>query len=172
MADILGTFKRKAEDLVTAINQRGGVSGTIQSLRHQMAVSDQKRAIAAARAELERLDAQINELITAVGVQTVGLYRANRLQSPELEPLCKHVAELETALEAQRSELAKLEAELRLATPPERASCPSCGQHVPAGATFCPHCGTGLPAAQQFCMHCGSPLREGAKFCAKCGQGV
>lgn len=172
MADILGTFKHRAEDLIAAINQRGGVSGTIQSLRRQMAVSDQKRTIAKIKTELKSLDHQINELITAVGVQAVGLYKVGKLHSQELEPLCAHVADLETVLEQQRTELAKLETELRLVDTQDGSTCTQCGQHVPEGATFCPHCGTARPAEQQFCMHCGAPLRPQAKFCARCGQSV
>ena len=68
MPDLLGTFKQKADDLIGAINRTGGIKATIDGVRRQMAASDQRRSIAKAKAELKRLDTQITEMITAVGV--------------------------------------------------------------------------------------------------------
>ncbi len=111
MADLVETFKRKAEDLITSINQKGGIKATLEGLRRQMAEADRRRAITKVKEELRRLDRQINEMITAVGIQAVGLHQAGRLSSPELTPLCQHIVELKTALAQQEAELAKLEAQ-------------------------------------------------------------
>jgi hypothetical protein len=172
MADLLGTFKRRAEDMVDAINRRGGLSGTIESLRKQMAASDQRRAVAKAKDEINRLDRQIIEMITAVGVQAVGLHRSGHLNSPELQPLCQHIAELEAALAAQKAELASLELTMRESAPSEAGFCPACGKQPPEGATFCPYCGTTMPASapERFCVHCGARLRAASKFCPRCGK--
>ena len=112
MSDILGSFRKRAQDLIDSINSVGGLRSTVEGLRKQMAESDRRRAIHKARADLKQLDAQINEMITAVGVQAVGLHRAGRMTAPELRPLCEHIVELEAAVAQQREELARLEATL------------------------------------------------------------
>ncbi|MBC7225318.1 MAG: SPFH domain-containing protein [Anaerolineae bacterium] len=48
------------------------------------------------------------------------------------------------------------------------ATCPECGQAVPAGAKFCPNCGAKQPEGH-FCPECGKPVPAGAKFCPNCG---
>jgi len=176
MPDLLGTFKQKAEDLIGAINRAGGVKATIDSMRRQMAVSDQRRAVAKAKGELKRLDSQITEMITAVGVQAVGLHKSGLLDSPELQPLCDHIVQLEAAVAKQKVELTQLEAQMQAAKVAEQKDtiCTSCNHVIPPNATFCPYCGapTPAPGTQAFCLHCGAALRENAKFCAKCGRGA
>ncbi|MBN1401527.1 MAG: zinc ribbon domain-containing protein [Anaerolineae bacterium] len=174
MAELLGTFRRKAEDLVGAINRQGGISATIASLRRQMEISDRRRAISKVKSDLQRLDRQITEMITAVGVQAVGLHKAGRLSSPELQPLCAHIVELESAVARQKAELATLETQLREETASDERICPSCGKLAPESATFCPYCGGTLPAQnpERFCVDCGASLRAGARFCARCGHPV
>ena len=149
MSDILSTFRQKAEDLAAAINRSGGLRATIESLRRQMAEADRRRAMTRAKGQLKRLDAQIAEMVTAVGVQAVGLHKAGNLNSPELQPLCQHIVELEAELAQQRAELARLEALAAPAPLPEAAA-----------------------LEERFCAHCGAPLREGARFCARCGKAV
>ncbi len=176
MTDFLGPFRKRAEDLVDSINSAGGVRATVEGLRKQMAESDRRRAIGKARSELKRLDVQINELITAVGVQAVGLHKAGRLTAPELAPLCEHIVQLQTAVAQQREALGHLEsADARAAASAERV-CAQCAQALPPNATFCPYCGAPAPRApaeeQRYCATCGATLREGARFCARCGQPV
>ena len=174
MAVLLNTFRQKAGDLISAINDRGGIRATIEALRRQMAEADRRRTIGKVKAELRRLDGQITEMITAVGVQAVGLHKAGMLHSTELQPLCAHIVELEAALAEQKSELATLEAAMHVATAGDPSTCPSCGKPLIEGATFCAHCGSPVPEHQEmrFCPHCGSALRRGARFCQRCGQAV
>jgi len=180
MSDILSTFRQKAEDLAAAINRSGGLRATIEGLRRQMAEADRRRAMARAKGQLRRLDTQITEMVTAVGVQAVGLHKAGNLNSPELQPLCQHIVELEAELAQQRAELARLEALAAPAPPGAEAerTCTHCGRPLPDEATFCPYCGQAAPLPEaaaleeRFCAHCGAPLREGARFCARCGKMV
>jgi RNA polymerase subunit RPABC4/transcription elongation factor Spt4 len=172
MPDLIQAFRDKADDLLASINRKGGVRATIESLRYQMEAADRRRALSTVRAELKRLDKQINEMITAVGIQAVGLHEAGRLASPELSPLCQHVVELRAALTQQQAELAKLESLEAQTAPADSATCPACGRSQPADATFCPYCGAALPQQERYCSHCGATLRSGARFCAKCGQAV
>jgi len=172
MADLLSTFRKRTEDLISAINDRGGIRATLDSVRRQMEQADRRRALTKVRSELRRLDGQINEMVMAVGVQAVGQFKAGQLRSPELEPLCQHIVQLEASLAQQEQELSRLEAQAAVPQP-EARSCPSCGKGLPAQATFCPYCGSTVPHEQEaYCVHCGEALRPGSKFCARCGQAV
>jgi uncharacterized coiled-coil protein SlyX len=175
MPDVLGTFRKKAEDLIDSINSAGGLRATVEGLRRQMAEADRRRAMGQVRSQLKRLDAQINEMNLAVGVQAVGLHKAGLLQSPELTPLCQHIVELEAAVAQQREELRRLEALGSQHEETGERACEQCGHILPMEATFCPYCGAAAPAPEpeaelRFCAHCGAPLREGSRFCARCGQ--
>ena len=173
MPDLVQTFRDKADELVASINRKGGVRATIDSLRRQMEVSDRRRAIGKVKSELVRLDKQINEMITAVGIQAVGLHEAGKLESLELKPLCQHILDLKTTLAQQQAELTKLETVETQQKAPLGSICPACGKPLPSEGTFCPYCGAALPAPQErFCIACGAKLRQESKFCAKCGQSV
>jgi len=184
MPDILETFKQKAADLTSTIDRAGGIRAMIEGLRRQMADADRRRMMNQVRTELKRLNGQITEMITAIGVQAVGLHEAGRMATPELRPLCQHVVELKQAVAQQEAELAQMEAEAAAAAAKTAAAtapsgvaavervCPTCGRAVPAEGSFCPYCGATLPQLKQFCAYCGSELRPAARFCAKCGQAV
>ena len=51
------------------------------------------------------------------------------------------------------------------------AACPSCGEAVPAGASFCPDCGADLgdPADPAYCAECGEAFDDDDRFCSNCG---
>ncbi|OGO04957.1 MAG: hypothetical protein A2Y73_08200 [Chloroflexi bacterium RBG_13_56_8] len=172
MPDLLQLFREKAEELVGAINRKGGVRSMIEGLRRQMAVADRRRTMSKVKSELRRLDRQITEMITAVGVQAVGLHEANKLSSPELQPLCQHILELRAALAQQEAELAMLEA--TVTEIPEKRLCPTCKRPLPSEGTFCPYCGARVLAREEspFCIYCGARLRPDSRFCPKCGQAV
>jgi DNA repair exonuclease SbcCD ATPase subunit len=174
MSDLLNTFKERAEQLVSAINDHGGIRATMDGLRRQMAAADRRRETQKIKGELRRLDGQITEMITAVGVQAVGLHKSGHLHSPELAPLCQHIVELEAVVAQQKDELAKIEAAEEQEKEQGVGDCPSCGRPLLEGATFCPHCGVAVPTqlriTYHFCPACGTELRPGAKFCGKCGH--
>jgi len=174
MTDLINLFKEKADEFLAAINQKGGVRATIEGLRRQMAEADRRRAMGRVKSELRRLDRQISEMVTAVGVQAVALQEQGKLTSPELQPLCQHIIDLKATLSEQQAELAKLEASVTAPaaeTPAAGATpCANCGRPVPAGATFCPYCGaavavaargtesvTGAPATSPSAPSAGTP---------------
>ncbi len=174
MDDLVGPVKARAEAVLHELNRPGGLRSTIQSIRHKMAEADQRRAINRARAELQRLDSQANETVTAIGIQAVAMHAAGKLGSPELAPLCQHVLDIRAALTEQQDELARLEAVLAARKTDQAPPCPSCGKPLPAEGLYCAHCGAPVPGrtAGGYCARCGGPLRVGAKFCARCGQAV
>ncbi|MFW5999955.1 MAG: zinc ribbon domain-containing protein, partial [Halorubrum sp.] len=51
------------------------------------------------------------------------------------------------------------------------AACPSCGESVPAGASFCPDCGADLgdPDDPAYCAECGEAFDDDDRFCSNCG---
>ena len=178
MAQLVSTFREKAGGLIAAINDRGGIRATIEALRRQMAEADRRRMVSKVKSELKRLDRQVTEMITAVGVQAVGLHKAGKLHSPELQPLCEHIVELEAAVAKQKAELATLEAAHRGSQAADPAACKACGKPLIDGATFCAHCGAPVPpgiseaGGARFCVHCGTAMRPGARYCQRCGQGI
>jgi len=115
-------------------------------------------------------------MITAIGVQAVGLHKSGRLDSPELAPLCQHIVQLEASVAQQKTELAKLEAKAPRDEARVRGEtvCPSCGKPLLQDGSFCPHCGAAAPAVVEprFCAQCGAGLRDNARFCQRCGSTV
>jgi RNA polymerase subunit RPABC4/transcription elongation factor Spt4 len=174
MPDLLQLFREKAEELVNAIDRQGGVRSMIEGLRRQMAAADRRRTISRVKSELRRLDRQITEMVTAVGVQAVGLHEAGKLTSPELQPLCQHILELKAALAQQEAELAMLEATVTGGATTGQRLCPTCNRSLPNEASFCPYCGTRISAHEtlSLCTHCGAELRSHSRFCPRCGQEV
>ncbi|MHB1357392.1 MAG: zinc ribbon domain-containing protein [Anaerolineae bacterium] len=187
MPDIIDAFRKKAEDVLGSINRSGGLRATIDGLRKQMAESDRKRAMSRARAEVKRLNTQVSEMITAIGLQVVGLHEAGKLTSPELEPLCQHIVELKAAVTQQEKELARLEAEseaeaaaqakakadaeaaaqARANVDAEAAALVKARAEVAVKTHIAP-----TPSANASCTKCGKPLPAGATFCAYCGAAI
>lgn len=156
MTDLVSLFREKADEFLATINRTGGVRATIEALRRQMAEADRRRAMGRVKSELRRLDRQISEMITAVGLQAVALQEAGQLNSPELQPLCQHIIDLKATLSEQKAELAKLEAVAGAATveSPKAAGSPA------AAPTTCANCGRPVPAGGMFCPYCGAPVAQ------------
>ena len=193
MPDFLEAFRKKAEDALGSINRSGGLRATIDGLRRQMAEADRKRATSKARTEVKRLNVQVAEMITAIGLQVVGLHETGKLLSPELQPLCQHIVELKAAVTQQENELARLEAEAEAeaaaqartkaeaeATAQARAKAETAAKaqitSTPVADILCAKCGKPLPTGVTFCAYCGTaitvpaPAMEGKHFCASCGH--
>ncbi|MHB9032060.1 MAG: zinc ribbon domain-containing protein [Anaerolineae bacterium] len=193
MTDLLDAFKKKAEDMVDSINRSGGLRGTIEALRRQMAEADRKRAMSRAKSEVKRLNQQVAEMVSAVGLQAVSLQEAGKLTAPELQPLCQHIISLKAEITKQEQELAKLIAETeaeaaRQAAPPvtpgpsvlPESSASAAVVAVPASAgneTKCSNCGKPILQGALFCAYCGFPtttaqpsVPEDERFCISCGS--
>jgi len=174
MNDMIDAVKARAQGLMAELSRPGGLRGTIESVRRRMAIADQRRAIRRARDEVKRLEGQLDETVTVIGLQSVALYQAGRLPATDLGPLCERVIEIRQSLAEQKDTLERLEdlAQARRQVPVDL--CPSCGQPVPMAGIFCPHCGATLEArmSSRVCATCRSALRQDAKFCPKCGTPV
>jgi hypothetical protein len=149
MDDLFDSVKSRAETMLAELTGAGGLRSTIDSIRKKMAVADQRRAMARARDELKRLDAQLGDTITAVGLQAVSLHERGQLESPILAPLCQHVVTVRTALSEQKEELARLEAMIEARRRESEPTCPSCDRPVAPDGTFCAYCGTPLQTEPQ-----------------------
>jgi len=174
MSDIIDLLRAKAGDLIASVNRAGGLRATVEALRRQMAISDRRRAVARAKADVKRLNEQITDLVTAVGLQTVALHEAGKLAITELDPLCAQIVELRSTLRELEGELARLEAEAEAAAKAHDAQgrCWACGRPVEIGLRFCPYCGVKLEPPTRTCPYCNSPLRPQAHFCSRCGKPV
>jgi chromosome segregation ATPase len=187
MPDLLEAFKKKAEDVLGSINRSGGLRATIDGLRKQMAEADRKRAMSRARTEVKRLNAQVAEMITAIGLQVVGLHEAGKLASPELEPLCQHIVELKAVVTQQEKELARLEAEAEAEAAAQAQAKVEAETAAQAQAKVEAETATKakataeavtkaqitpIPVANTLCVKCGKPLPAGATFCAYCGTAI
>jgi hypothetical protein len=187
MPDLLEVFKKKADDVLGSINRSGGLRGTIDGLRRQMADADRKRAMSRARVEIKRLDGQVSEMVTAIGLQVVGLFEAGKLASPELEPLCQHIVDLKAVVAQQEKELARLEAEVeaeaaalaKAKVEAEAAALAKAKLEAEAVALAKAHVesaakplGTPVNVLGATCQKCAKQLPAGATFCAFCGSPV
>lgn len=182
MSDIFHQLKDGADQVISEVDKlRQTGQSALTAIQERMAEAERKRKIKQLQSDLARLRQQIDQMITALGVQVIGLYEQGKLSKPELVTLCEHVGELKVKVKEKEEKLADLQP-----LPPEPAQltgpaapvqtrllCPSCTQPLPAQATYCPYCGTQTtsPASPQirFCARCGATLREQARFCPRCG---
>ena len=173
MSELVDLFRTKAEDLIASINRAGGLKATVEALRKQMEVSDRRRAVARAKADIKRTHEQITDMVTAVGLQVVALHEAKKLQVAELDPLCSQIVELRSTVRELETDLARLEAEAEAAVARDAGEhCRACGKPIQPGLRFCPHCGVTLAPPAPTCPHCSSPVRAQAKFCSRCGRPI
>jgi len=171
MSDMLNAVKSRAQELIADLSRPGGLRSTVESIKRRMAIADERRALKRAREEVERLESQLSEALTALGLQSLGLYDSGRLSFPELEPLCRRSIAIRQSLADQKEALERLEALARARREAPSRLCPSCGRPVPDEGTFCPHCGAPVarPTEPRSCPACGSQLRGDARFCPQCG---
>jgi len=174
MAELLDSLKDKVGQVISSVDKGGQVRSAIEGLRRQIAEAYRKRQIKRVESDLARLMLQVEQATMALGLQTVALHEAGKLNHAELSSVCQHIVEI-------KAEIGKLEQELAQLQPPPApvaqvgTSCPSCGKLLPQVGDFCPYCGAKrepvVPEAR-FCLYCGAALRPGAKFCPACGQSV
>ncbi|NLV73641.1 MAG: hypothetical protein GXY52_03000 [Chloroflexi bacterium] len=173
MSEIFDLLRKKVEGILGSINAAGGLRGTIEALRRQMAESDRKRAMVRAQAEVGRLNEQVNEMVHAVGLQVVSMQEAGTLNVPQFQPLCERITELKAAINTHEAELERLIAEEKAAELARQqakeaaAAAAASEKQAPASPAAAP-----VSAASGMCRHCGSALQPGAAFCAFCATPV
>ncbi len=182
MSDIFEQLKDGADQVISEVDKlRQTGQSALSAIQERMAEAERKRKLKQLQSELARLRQQIDQMITALGVQAVGLYEQGKLSNPELVTLCEHVSELRGQVKEKEEKLAALQPPspepaqpTSPAAPVEtRLLCRSCSQPLPAQVAYCPYCGAQTPSpappAMHFCAQCGAALREQARFCPQCG---
>ena len=89
-----------------------------------------------------------------MGQQALELVEQGEISHTSLTSISEAIKDLQTKLEAKKSELASIKAEkfedtqssggTSSDTAEQGNFCPACGAAVPADAVFCPHCGNKL----------------------------
>jgi RNA polymerase subunit RPABC4/transcription elongation factor Spt4 len=126
------------------------------------------------------MQTEMKQLTEALGLQTLSLYDAGKITTPELARLCERIDELRDDISTKRTELTELKAMAVNAS-----KCPQCQAQVTTDAEFCPKCGTRVrmlktepavetaPATQTKvrlrCPKCKTILPTEAGFCPTCG---
>jgi hypothetical protein len=129
------------------------------------------------RVEIISLNRQMKTVTSELGKRTLELYRAKRIQDPELAELCARIVGIEARIAEREARLA-VQTQTDKPAPVETsaAPCPRCQTPLPEDAVFCHKCGLKMeeespPSVPQgvFCASCGRELRAEAKFCPRCG---
>jgi RNA polymerase subunit RPABC4/transcription elongation factor Spt4 len=131
------------------------------------------------RIEIVTLRRQMGNVTSELGKRTLDLYKAGRINDPELSELCARIISIEARIAEREARLA-IQAQAQ-EPPAEPASepgltCPRCKTVLPEDAVFCFKCGLEMEQAgaqpetqPKFCPQCGRELRAGANFCPRCG---
>jgi RNA polymerase subunit RPABC4/transcription elongation factor Spt4 len=131
------------------------------------------------RIEIVTLRRQMGNVTSELGKRTLDLYKAERINDPELAELCARIISIEARIAEREARLA-IQAQPQ-DSPSEPASepslaCPRCKTVLPQDAVFCFKCGLEMEQAaaqpemqSRFCPQCGRELRAGANFCPRCG---
>lgn len=131
------------------------------------------------RIEIVTLRRQMGNVTSELGKRTLDLYKAGRVNDPELSELCARIISIEARIAEREARLAiQAQAQESSAEPASDPglTCPRCKTLLPEDAVFCFKCGLEMEqAAEQaetlpkFCPQCGRELRPGANFCPRCG---
>lgn len=135
------------------------------------------------RVEIITLGRQMKTVTSELGKRTLELYKAGRVEDPELAELCARIIGIEARIAEREARLAAQAAQsgqgVASEAPATMTVCPRCNTEIPEDAVFCQKCGlkidTAIPDAPPspqglFCAQCGRELRPEAKFCPRCGS--
>ncbi len=187
MSDLFDQLKEGADQVISEVDKiRKTGQAAISTLQERLAEADRRRKAKQLQSDLTSLRGKINELMPALGIQTMGLYEKGKLTLPELVALCEHIGELKAQAAEKEKELAALQPSLPPALPaapapptPAVSICPACTQPLLVDGAYCPYCGVkiaeslpSVPPKPRFCVHCGAALRAQSRFCPKCGAAV
>jgi len=180
MSDIFDSIKQGAEQVLSSIDQEGHIKSAIKGLQSQWTEVDRRRRVNQLNGQVKTMQTEMKQLTEALGLQTLSLYDAGKITSPELARLCERIDELRDDISARRAELTELKS---MAV--DASKCPQCQAQVATDAEFCPKCGTRVrmlktePAAEAApakpatvrlrCPKCKTILPADAGFCPTCG---
>jgi RNA polymerase subunit RPABC4/transcription elongation factor Spt4 len=180
VSDLIESIKQGANQVLSSIDQQGHLKSAIEGLRSQWSEVDRRRRVSQLSTQLKALQTEKKQLTEALGLQTLSLYDAGKIDHPELARVCERLKELGSEIDQAKAELASLKAEM--GTNP--SLCPRCQAQVTPGADFCPKCGTKIREKSQTsasatpttkavvrlrCPKCKTILPDGAGFCPTCG---
>jgi|GEM_PF-5917178 len=184
MSEFLDSIKQGASQVISGLDQKGQLKTAIEGIKTQLSELERKRKINQYEGQIKSLQSEMKQMTEALGLQTLSLYDAGKINIPELTRLCERIIELRAELEQKKAELTELKA---TSTPrPRLIACPRCQTQVVETDEFCPKCGERLrplnqPTAQAAststpqvitrlrCPRCKTILPEQADFCPGCG---
>jgi rRNA maturation endonuclease Nob1 len=180
MSDIIDSIKQGAEQVLSSIDQEGHIKSAIKGLQSQWTEVDRRRRVNQLNGQIKTMQTEMRQLTEALGLQTLSLYDAGKITSPELARLCERIDELRDDISARRTELTELKS---MAV--NVSQCPQCQAQVETDAEFCPKCGTRVrmlkteaaaetappsqPKVRLRCPKCKTILPAEAGFCPTCG---
>jgi RNA polymerase subunit RPABC4/transcription elongation factor Spt4 len=181
VSDIIESIKQSADQVLSSIDQEGRIKSTLQGLRSQWHEVEKRRQISQLKGEIKTLQTETKQLTEALGLQTLSLHEAGRIDHPELARLCERITQLQTEIGEKRAVLADLKEQMASAP----VKCPQCQASVAAEAEFCPKCGAQIKSEQSKaapttqgvtqaavrlrCPKCKTVLPQNAGFCPTCG---
>lgn len=141
--------------------------------------ADKKIRITKKQGEIGKIRERIRQQIVFLGNTTYLVHQRGQTLPSDVEAVCKIIDDLHQTIAAMEAEIEAIKQEKMSPRIAPAASsmvrCVSCGEPIPAHATFCPHCGASQVQPQDAaiaCPHCGKPISPDARFCEHCGQPV
>ena len=179
MSDIIESIKQGADQVLSNLDQQGRLKSTLEGLKSQWGEVERRRHTNQLSNEIKNAQSEMRQLTTALGLQTLSLYDAGKIDRPELARLCERINGLRAEIDERKAALATLKAEMS----PASTRCPHCQAEVASGAEFCHKCGAQVKAPAQpvpaapatkavvrlRCPKCKTIVPDGAGFCPTCG---
>lgn len=121
----------KARDIGENIGEKAkGVGGKALEITKR---SGELIEITKLKYEVSRLEKEMENNLSGLGLLVYQKYRGTEGQDEEIERLCQSTVRLEEDIKAAEAEIAKLS--------PRPPLCPDCKVELPQGGRFCSYCG-------------------------------
>lgn len=129
----------------------------IQKINAQ--ISDVERTISDSRAQIQQTTLKIGEM-------AVGMLRAGKMASPEMQALLEDITGTERFINSAEAEIAGKRAEI------DKIKAEDSAEKDPAepSAEPAPPSQTQTAPAARFCAQCGAPAGGSGAFCSQCGS--
>jgi RNA polymerase subunit RPABC4/transcription elongation factor Spt4 len=181
VSDIIESIKQGADQVLSNMDQQGRLKSALEGLKSQWSEVEHRRHTNQLSNEIKNAQSEMKQLTTALGLQTLSLYDAGKIDRPELARLCERINELRAEIDERKVALASLKERVS----PSFTECPRCRTKVASGSDFCPKCGAQITAPAQTlpaaatpasravvrlrCPKCKTIVPDGAGFCPTCG---